>query len=84
MARLVALVDRAVLRVAGEGSSRFLQGLCTQDMQRLPEHTAPLREVCQPEILLKLLVSIQNASFRLRRCSQRPSCRRKASCSATR
>ncbi|CAK9025330.1 unnamed protein product [Durusdinium trenchii] len=33
--RLVALTDRAILRVAGEGSDRFLQGLCTQDVQRL-------------------------------------------------
>ncbi|CAE7742817.1 caf-17 [Symbiodinium sp. CCMP2456] len=33
--RLVALTDRAVLRVSGENSGQFLQGLCTQDMQSL-------------------------------------------------
>lgn len=32
--RLVALSDRAILRVAGEGSGTFLQGLCTQDVLR--------------------------------------------------
>mmetsp|Transcript_692 Transcript_692/g.1759 ORF Transcript_692/g.1759 Transcript_692/m.1759 type:complete len:364 (-) Transcript_692:41-1132(-) len=29
--RLVGLTDRAILRVAGEGSAKFLQGLCSQD-----------------------------------------------------
>ncbi|CAE7218838.1 CAF17 [Symbiodinium sp. CCMP2592] len=33
--RLVALTDRAILRVSGENSGLFLQGLCTQDMQSL-------------------------------------------------
>eukprot|EP00933_Yihiella_yeosuensis_P081960 TRINITY_DN95676_c0_g1_i1.p1 TRINITY_DN95676_c0_g1~~TRINITY_DN95676_c0_g1_i1.p1 ORF type:complete len:386 (-),score=73.52 TRINITY_DN95676_c0_g1_i1:70-1170(-) len=31
---LVKLTDRAILRVAGENSGRFLQGLCTQDIIR--------------------------------------------------
>eukprot|EP00811_Abedinium_folium_P035054 NODE_7882_length_1542_cov_2.260777.p1 GENE.NODE_7882_length_1542_cov_2.260777~~NODE_7882_length_1542_cov_2.260777.p1 ORF type:complete len:378 (-),score=102.83 NODE_7882_length_1542_cov_2.260777:409-1437(-) len=32
---LIALLDRAVLRVAGRGSTKFLQGLCTQDVAAL-------------------------------------------------
>jgi len=40
MRGLVRLADRALLRVAGEGSSKFLQGLCTQDMGVLARQSA--------------------------------------------
>lgn len=40
--RLVALSDRAILRVAGEGSGTFLQGLCTQDVLRRSGELAAL------------------------------------------
>lgn len=33
--RFVHLTDRSIIRVAGEGSGRFLQGLCTQDVAGL-------------------------------------------------
>lgn len=39
MSGLVHLVDRSVLRVAGQGTAKFLQGLCTQDMSKMQEHT---------------------------------------------
>lgn len=35
MRNFIRLADRAILRVAGEGSAKFLQGLCTQDVSSL-------------------------------------------------
>eukprot|EP00931_Biecheleriopsis_adriatica_P012392 TRINITY_DN113530_c0_g1_i1.p1 TRINITY_DN113530_c0_g1~~TRINITY_DN113530_c0_g1_i1.p1 ORF type:complete len:352 (-),score=78.97 TRINITY_DN113530_c0_g1_i1:12-1067(-) len=38
---LVNLTDRAILRVAGDSSARFLQGLCSQDMLALQSADSP-------------------------------------------
>lgn len=40
MQRFVHLTDRCVLRVAGEGTLKFLQGLCTQNVDLLPSKGA--------------------------------------------